>query len=312
MAGRPLATIGDRSEAYALRLSPDNRRASLVLGDPNNDIWIYELDRGVRARLTTDAQVIMSPSGRGTAPRSSSSPSESLQKKDVDYVLATLPANGAGQRKELFRLADPHRADRLVARRALRSASTRARSARRTSGSSRSRSRTRHFRSCSRRSSTGTASSHPTAAGSPTCRSSREGSRSTSRPFRQAARAGRFPPTAARSPAGAPTGRPSTSFRSPDSSWPRPSTARGAQFVVKDVKPLFSVNLFVGPRISCGYDVTSDGKRFLINSAGQPRRRGWCWCRTGRWRWRSREGEREVPPSPCPSPPSGGEGSFGG
>ena len=44
---------------------------------------------------------------------------------------------------------------------------------------------------------------------------------------------------------------------------------KGTQFVVKDVKPLFPVNLFVGPRISCGYDVTADGKRFLINSAGE-------------------------------------------
>ena len=60
-AGHPISTVGDRSEAYALRLSPDERRASLILGDPNNDIWIYELDRGVRTRLTTDAQVIMSP-----------------------------------------------------------------------------------------------------------------------------------------------------------------------------------------------------------------------------------------------------------
>ena len=29
------------------------------------------------------------------------------------------------------------------------------------------------------------------------------------------------------------------------------------------------MNLFAGPRISCGYDVAADGKRFLINSAGE-------------------------------------------
>jgi dipeptidyl aminopeptidase/acylaminoacyl peptidase len=44
---------------------------------------------------------------------------------------------------------------------------------------------------------------------------------------------------------------------------------KSSQFTVKDVKPLFPVNLFVGPRISTGYDVAADGKRFLINSAGE-------------------------------------------
>ena len=44
---------------------------------------------------------------------------------------------------------------------------------------------------------------------------------------------------------------------------------RSSQFVVKEVRPLFPLNLFIGPRISWGYDVTADGKRFLINSAGE-------------------------------------------
>ena len=52
----PLGRSGEQSEAYCPRLSPDGRRASVIQGDPNNDIWIYELERGVRTRLTTDAE----------------------------------------------------------------------------------------------------------------------------------------------------------------------------------------------------------------------------------------------------------------
>jgi hypothetical protein len=43
-----------------------------------------------------------------------------------------------------------------------------------------------------------------------------------------------------------------------------------SRFEVKDVKPLFRVNLFRGPRVGLhSYAVTPDGKRFLINDAGE-------------------------------------------
>jgi hypothetical protein len=39
---------------------------------------------------------------------------------------------------------------------------------------------------------------------------------------------------------------------------------------VKDVRPLFRANMFIGPRFGLyGYDVSPDGKRFLINDAGE-------------------------------------------
>jgi len=60
-SGRRLSTVGEKSEAYSPQLSPDGRRALVIVGDPNNDIWVYELDRGVRTRLTTAAQVTVSP-----------------------------------------------------------------------------------------------------------------------------------------------------------------------------------------------------------------------------------------------------------
>ncbi len=44
----------------------------------------------------------------------------------------------------------------------------------------------------------------------------------------------------------------------------------GGRFVVREVRPLFRMNLFYGPRISqAAYDVTPDGQRFLVNSTGE-------------------------------------------
>jgi hypothetical protein len=45
---------------------------------------------------------------------------------------------------------------------------------------------------------------------------------------------------------------------------------RGNQIEIRDVRPLFRVNLFTGPRLGAhGYDVSPDGKRFLLNGSGE-------------------------------------------
>ena len=45
---------------------------------------------------------------------------------------------------------------------------------------------------------------------------------------------------------------------------------RGPRFEVGQVRPLFRVNIYTGPRTEVlGYDVSPDGKRFLVNSAGE-------------------------------------------
>jgi Tol biopolymer transport system component len=102
LSGHPLGTVGERNESYALRLSPDGRRASVIQGDPNNDIWIYELERGVRARLTTDAQVIpsplWSPDGSELAFVGGATVAE-----NPEYVLAAIPAYGSGEKKVILR-----------------------------------------------------------------------------------------------------------------------------------------------------------------------------------------------------------------
>ncbi len=61
LAGHVEAKMGEPNNSYALRLSPDGTRASVIEGDPNSDLWIYELDRGFRTRLTQSEQVILTP-----------------------------------------------------------------------------------------------------------------------------------------------------------------------------------------------------------------------------------------------------------
>ena len=99
LSGRRLSTVGEKGEAYSPELSPDGRRASVVLGDPNNDIWVYELDRGVRTRLTTNAQVVV-------APLWSPDGSEILFATQNDFALKTMPIHGAGEQKVIYRLED--------------------------------------------------------------------------------------------------------------------------------------------------------------------------------------------------------------
>ncbi len=94
-SGRPVTAIGNRSESYSLRLSPDGRRASVIEGDPNNDIWIYELDRGVRTRLTTDAQVTPSPVWSPDGSELMFVGAVAIA-ENRDFLLASLPAYGAG------------------------------------------------------------------------------------------------------------------------------------------------------------------------------------------------------------------------
>jgi serine/threonine protein kinase/Tol biopolymer transport system component len=266
-AGRLLASIGERSEAYALRLSPDNRRASVVLGDPNNDIWIYELERGVRTRFTTDAQVILSPVWSRDSSQILFVTGENFQRQDVEYIMATLSANAGGQRKVLYKSKErieptdwsadgryvlldkgaigaaeiwalpfdaPDRAFPLVQSPFLQG-----------SGQFSPDGRWVAYFSLQ----TGKLEVYVTS-------------------FPEAAARWQVSANGGTQPRWSADGQTLYYVRTSGELMAASVDGRGTQFIVKDVKPLFPVNLFVGPRISNGYDVAADGKRFLINSAG--------------------------------------------
>jgi Tol biopolymer transport system component len=264
--GKRLAQIGERSESYALRISPDGRRASVLEGDPNNDIWVYDLERGVRTRLTTDAQVSMSPvwsadgsellyvSGRGATSAG-------------DSALNRISSLGAGQAKVVARskeriettdwsrdgryalvdkgnisatdiwvypLAEPDKAFPLI----------------------------------------------ETSVMAGDGRFSPDG-RWVAYMFLQSSRfevyVTPFPATGARwqvSPNGgtdprwSPDGRTLYYLSLQNEVMAASVDGSGAEFRVKSVETLFPINVFVGPRISSGFELSPDGRRFLVNSGG--------------------------------------------
>jgi Tol biopolymer transport system component len=53
-SGKRLALIGVPAVHYDLRLSPDARKLASSIGIPKSDMWVDDLERGVRMRLTFD------------------------------------------------------------------------------------------------------------------------------------------------------------------------------------------------------------------------------------------------------------------
>jgi hypothetical protein len=101
-AGRVGARVGEPNSSYALRLSPDGSRASVIEGDPNSDLWVYELERGFRTRLTTNEQVILTPlwTRDGSEILYVSGTSATV---GSDYKLLRRPSFGGGKVAEVLR-----------------------------------------------------------------------------------------------------------------------------------------------------------------------------------------------------------------
>ncbi len=58
--GKQIGSVGEPAVQFSVRLSPDGQRVATEILDPkgaNADIWIYELKRGLRTRLTFDPAV---------------------------------------------------------------------------------------------------------------------------------------------------------------------------------------------------------------------------------------------------------------
>jgi Tol biopolymer transport system component/tRNA A-37 threonylcarbamoyl transferase component Bud32 len=70
-SGKELGTLGQRERAFYPRISPDGRRAAVAVGDPSGDAWAYDVVRGVKIRISTRSMVggavIWSPDGSSVA-----------------------------------------------------------------------------------------------------------------------------------------------------------------------------------------------------------------------------------------------------
>jgi Tol biopolymer transport system component len=91
-SGKALDTFGERRPDYWPRLSPDGRRVAVAQGDPNGDLWVYEIGRGTRIRLTTNALIagapVWSPDGSQIA-----YVSQAALPKEFGFFIA--PSNGS-------------------------------------------------------------------------------------------------------------------------------------------------------------------------------------------------------------------------
>jgi serine/threonine protein kinase/Tol biopolymer transport system component len=267
-SGRRLSTVGEKSEAYSPQLSPDGRRALVILGDPNNDIWVYELERGVRTRLTTAAQVTVSPiwSPDGTMILYVS---QERPRPPLEFLMMIMPSDSAGDRKVLYRskerieptdwsrdgrfvlvdrgnigaqdvwavpVAEPARAFPLVQ------------------------------------------TQFPERAGqvSPDGRWVAYQSLQTGRneiyvtPFPGGGARWQVSGGGGTQARWSPDGRELYFVSADDDLTVASVDGTGSRFEVKDVRPLFRVNLYRGPRVGLhSYVVSPDGKRFLVNDAGE-------------------------------------------
>jgi Tol biopolymer transport system component len=66
-AGKRLGTLGEPADAFDVRISPDGEHALVALDDPS-DLWLFNVKRGTRARLTSDMfneqNGVFSPDGK--------------------------------------------------------------------------------------------------------------------------------------------------------------------------------------------------------------------------------------------------------
>jgi len=262
--GRPLGKVAERSEAYAPSLSPDGLRLAFLIGDPSNDVWAQELDRGVLTRVTTQGGVVPSPLW-------SPDGAEILNvtQEGNEFTLVATPTGGTGQGRVLHRahermeptdrsrdgrfllydrgdvgmtdvwalpLAEPSKAFPLVATPFVE--------------------RNGRF--------------------SPDGRWVAYTSRATGRDevyvtsFPDASTRLQISGGGGKTPRWRGDGRELYFVSGDDGLMAAAVDGTGRRFGVREVKPLFRVNLYNGPRTNLtAYDVTSDGQRFLVNSAGE-------------------------------------------
>jgi eukaryotic-like serine/threonine-protein kinase len=104
-SGKELGRVGEPGEYASVRIAPDGKRVATSLVGPTTDVWIYEIARGVKTRLSFESGgskllPCWSPDGRNIAYGSIF-----LARRDVAPVLIRRPSEG-GEAQELYKSKD--------------------------------------------------------------------------------------------------------------------------------------------------------------------------------------------------------------
>ncbi len=59
--GKSLSSVGEHTAYKGMRLSPDGKRLVVAMGDPLIDIWVFDLERATKTRLTFDPVTHLEP-----------------------------------------------------------------------------------------------------------------------------------------------------------------------------------------------------------------------------------------------------------
>jgi serine/threonine protein kinase/Tol biopolymer transport system component len=96
-SGKPVGTLGDPGEIWSVDFSPDRKSVAVTLRGQNDDIWIYEVARGLATRFTfspaSERDPIWSPDGHSLVYFSNARGRWDLYRKAVD---------GTGQEELLY------------------------------------------------------------------------------------------------------------------------------------------------------------------------------------------------------------------
>jgi serine/threonine protein kinase len=97
-SGKELGQLGERGVYSTVRLSPDGRRLLAALGDPKQDLWMFDLSRGASTRLTFEAGAVDNPSwsADGTSVFYNVFPSGLASSNAISADVYTKRADGSG------------------------------------------------------------------------------------------------------------------------------------------------------------------------------------------------------------------------
>jgi len=97
--GKQLQEIAEPDEYYQVRLSPDDKKLALVIGQPSPTIWIYDLARDSKSRFTFDDKAHSNP----VWSRDGNQLAYALSDGGVlDAAIFSKASNGAGEPKQLL------------------------------------------------------------------------------------------------------------------------------------------------------------------------------------------------------------------